>query len=60
MKKRSVILGEWVFEVRGPAEGRNGSIEVEVENAEPEDHAMAKALAAVVAVYLNTTRRNLR
>jgi hypothetical protein len=57
MKNVNVIVGEWFLVLRGPARGRFGPVMVEVENVEPKDMPMAKALANVAAVWLNAARR---
>ena len=52
---RKVIVGEWIVQLRGRAAG--GPIEVVIENVEPKDRAMARALAKIAALWLSATRR---
>lgn len=57
MKSANIVIGEWLFVLRGPARGRPGLVAVVVENVEPKDRPMARALAMVAAAWLSATRR---
>lgn len=52
---KRVIIGEWIVQLRGRT--TSGPIEVVIENVEPKDRSMARALAEVAALWLTATRR---
>ncbi len=53
---RNVIVAEIQFVVRGPAKGHSGPLTIAVEGIEPGDQTMVRALAQVLAVWLNFRR----
>lgn len=57
MKNVNVIAAEWLFVLSVPSKGRSRLVTVAVENVDAKDMPMARALAAVAAVWLNAVRR---
>jgi ABC-type phosphonate transport system ATPase subunit len=56
-ERRRIVVNEWVFVVQAPKPGYRGPVTVGVQNAEPKDRPMAKALAEVVRLWINAARR---
>lgn len=57
MPNVNVVAAECLLVVFVPAAGRPGPVRVRIENVEPQDKSMARALANVAAVWLNAARR---
>ena len=56
-RQRRIIVDELFFTVSRSAQSRRDRVRVEVENVEAKDKPMANALAEVLCIWLNATRR---
>lgn len=59
MEKRAIIIDEWLLVLRGSRGMKGGKMSVEIENVEPHDRPMARALARVAAAWFRATRKGL-